>query len=120
MRGADVSRRYRITDGSSFSLKKADPSETPGFRSKEKAAEVLRSDIETLSELQEKLYAADRWAVLLIFQAMDAAGKDSTIKHVMSGVNPAGCQVYSFKAPSAEELDHDFMWRCTKRLPERG
>jgi PPK2 family polyphosphate:nucleotide phosphotransferase len=80
----------------------------------------LKQGIERLAELQDKLYAQDRWSVLLIFQAMDAAGKDSTIKHVMSGVNPQGCQVYSFKAPSAEELDHDFLWRTTKSLPERG
>ena len=76
--------------------------------------------VEALAELQDKLYAQDRWAVLLIFQAMDAAGKDGAIKHVMSGVNPQGCQVYSFKAPSAEDLDHDYLWRCMKCLPERG
>ena len=81
---------------------------------------MLQDGVERLAELQDKLYAQDRWAVLLVFQAMDAAGKDGTIKHVMSGVNPQGCQVYSFKAPSAEELDHDFLWRTTKALPERG
>src|SRR5262249_57239328 len=93
---------------------------TGGSESKKRAQDRLERDIKILGELQEKLYAQDRWALLLIFQAMDAAGKDSTIKHVMSGVNPQGCQVYSFKAPSSEELDHDFMWRTTCRLPERG
>src|SRR4029434_7688745 len=97
-----------------------DPGDTRGFDSKRRARERLARDIEILAELQEKLYAQDRWALLVIFQAMDAAGKDSTIKHVMSGVNPQGCQVYSFKAPSDEELDHDFMWRTTKCLPEQG
>ena len=87
---------------------------------KQVAEAVLKEGVEILSELQDKLYAQDRWAVLLIFQAMDAAGKDSTIKHVMSGVNPQGCQVTSFKAPSAEELDHDYLWRCQRHLPERG
>src|SRR5689334_6803738 len=81
---------------------------------------MLEKGIARLSELQDKLYAQDQWALLLIFQAMDAAGKDSTIKHVMSGVNPQGCQVFSFKTPSAEELDHDFLWRTTRSLPERG
>jgi PPK2 family polyphosphate:nucleotide phosphotransferase len=101
-------------------LKDWDPGDTRGFKSREKAQETLMQGIVRLREDQDKLYAQDRWALLLIFQAMDAAGKDSTIKHVMSGVNPQGCQVSSFKAPSAEELDHDFMWRTTRRLPERG
>ena len=113
-------RPFRITGGRPFRLSSIDPGDTRGFDSKKPARARLERDIEILGELQEKLYAQDRWALLLIFQAMDAAGKDSTIKHVMSGVNPQGCQVYSFKAPSHEELDHDFMWRTTCRLPERG
>ena len=113
-------RPFRITDGRGFRLSSIDPGDTRGFDSKKRARNRLDRDIEILRELQEKLYAQDQWALLLIFQAMDAAGKDSTIKHVMSGVNPQGCQVYSFKAPSDEELDHDFMWRTTCRLPERG
>ena len=115
-----LARPYRVTDGRRFRLSSIDPGDTRGFDSKRRARERLERDIEILGELQEKLYAQDRWALLLIFQAMDAAGKDSTIKHVMSGVNPQGCQVYSFKAPSDEELDHDFLWRTTCRLPERG
>lgn len=111
---------YRITDGKKFRLKDISPDDTQGVQSKEKARVALEEGILRLRELQEKLYAQDRWAVLLIFQAMDAAGKDSTIEHVMSGVNPQGCQVYSFKAPSSEELDHDFLWRTTRCLPERG
>ena len=117
---SDISNRYRISDGQTFRLKNIDPGETRGARSKSDASGGLQDGIERLSELQEKLYAQDRWALLLIFQAMDAAGKDSTIKHVMSGVNPQGCQVYSFKAPSAEELDHDYLWRAARALPERG
>ena len=116
------SEPFRITDGKKFRLKKIDPSDTLDLASAEKprAQEALACGIQVLSKLQDKLYAEDRWAVLLIFQAMDAAGKDSAIKHVMSGVNPQGCEVTSFKVPSAEELDHDFLWRCAKRLPERG
>ena len=108
--------------GKKFRLKDVDPSDTLDFDSDEKpkAQEALATGVEVLAELQEKLWAQDRWAVLIIFQAMDAAGKDGAIKHVMSGVNPQGCEVTSFKAPSAEELDHDFLWRCAKRLPERG
>ena len=117
---AQLARRFRVTDGPRFRLRDADPGDTAGLDSKKQARKALERSIERLAELQEKLYAQDRWAILLIFQAMDAAGKDSTIKHVMSGVNPQGCQVYSFKHPSAEELDHDFLWRCTKALPERG
>ena len=116
------SEPFRITNGDKFRLKKLDPGETLDFDPDEKplAQEALARGVELLRELQDKLYAQDRWAVLIIFQAMDAAGKDGAIKHVMSGVNPQGCEVSSFKAPSAEELDHDFLWRCAKRLPERG
>jgi PPK2 family polyphosphate:nucleotide phosphotransferase len=112
--------RYRITNGRHFRLEAHDPRDTGGIRSKDKAGERLASGLDSLRALQEKLYAQGTWALLLIFQAMDAAGKDGAIKHVMSGINPQGCQVYSFKHPSAEELDHDFLWRCTKALPERG
>lgn len=113
---------YRVADGKGFRLAKHDPGDTHGLRSEHKgqAAQLLARGIEWLAEAQEKLYAQDRWGVLLVFQAMDAAGKDSTIKHVMSGVNPQGVHVTSFKAPSSEELDHDFLWRCMKALPERG
>ena len=113
---------FRITDGKKFKLKQIDPDETLGFGAgdKDKAEEALENGVEVLAKLQDKLYAHDQWAVLLIFQAMDAAGKDGAIKHVMSGVNPQGCEVTSFKGPSAEELDHDYLWRCAKRLPERG
>jgi len=119
-KGNDLAKAFRVTDGRQFRLKDWDPDDTRGLKSREKAQEALTQGIARLSEDQDKLYAQDRWALLLIFQAMDAAGKDSTIKHVMSGVNPQGCHVSSFKAPSAEELDHDFMWRATRRLPERG
>jgi PPK2 family polyphosphate:nucleotide phosphotransferase len=115
-----LSRPYRVDDGRKFRLDDVDPEDTGGLDSKEQAQQDLRLGVTRLAELQDKLYAQDRWAVLLVFQAMDAAGKDSTIKHVMSGVNPQGCQVYSFKAPTAHELDHDFMWRTTCSLPERG
>ena len=116
------SEPFCITNGKKFRLKDVDPSDTLDFDSDEKpkAQEALATGVEVLAELQEKLWAQDRWAVLIIFQAMDAAGKDGAIKHVMSGVNPQGCEVSSFKAPSAEELDHDFLWRCAKRAPERG
>ena len=110
----------RVTGKGKFRLADHDPDDTGGVQSKKEAAPRLEEGCQRLRELQEKLYAYDRWSVLLIFQAMDAAGKDSTIEHVMSGVNPAGCQVHSFKAPSPEELDHDFLWRTTCRLPERG
>jgi PPK2 family polyphosphate:nucleotide phosphotransferase len=112
--------QFRIADGSRFRLADHDPGNTAGFASKKEGKERLAQGIDRLRALQERLYAHDRYALLLIFQAMDAAGKDSTIEHVMSGVNPMGCQVFSFKAPSAEELDHDFLWRTTCRLPERG
>jgi PPK2 family polyphosphate:nucleotide phosphotransferase len=112
---------FRITRGEGFQLKDHDPADTCGLKlDKDEASELLQRGTEWLAEEQEMLYAQDRWSLLLIFQAMDAAGKDSTIKHVMSGVNPQGCQVFSFKQPSEEELDHDFMWRHSKRLPERG
>jgi PPK2 family polyphosphate:nucleotide phosphotransferase len=103
-------------------MKDFDPGDTLEFKSEDKprAKEALANGIEALAELQDKLYAQDRWAILLVFQAMDAAGKDGVIKHVMSGVNPQGCQVHSFKAPSAEDLDHDYLWRCMKVLPNRG
>jgi PPK2 family polyphosphate:nucleotide phosphotransferase len=113
---------YRVTQGKGFRLKDIDPGDTRrlGSEDKDEAKEWLDRGVEWLAEEQDKLYAQDRWSVLLVFQAMDAAGKDSTIKHVMSGVNPQGCQVYSFKQPSPEELDHDFLWRSVKCLPERG
>jgi PPK2 family polyphosphate:nucleotide phosphotransferase len=113
---------YRLTDGKKFRLKDVKPDDTGDLTAEDKpqAKEALALGVEALSQLQERLYAQDRWAVLLIFQAMDAAGKDGAIKHVMSGINPHGCQVHSFKAPSAEELDHDYLWRCMKALPERG
>jgi PPK2 family polyphosphate:nucleotide phosphotransferase len=115
-----LAKPYRIDHGKRFRLKHVDPGETGGIESPDDARAWLQAGIELLSKMQEKLYAQDRWALLLIFQAMDAAGKDGTIRHVMSGVNPQGCEVFSFKAPSAEELDHDYMWRTTCRLPERG
>lgn len=113
---------YRITNGRKFRLKDMDPGDVGGLKSevKSEAKELLARGVELLADEQERLYAQDRWGVLMIFQAMDAAGKDGTIKHVTSGVNPQGMQVYSFKAPSSEELDHDFMWRCMKAMPERG
>jgi PPK2 family polyphosphate:nucleotide phosphotransferase len=112
---------YRITKGKEFRLKDFDPGDTCGLRvDKREATELRHSSIEWLAEEQDMLYAKDRWSLLLVFQAMDAAGKDGTIKHVMSGVNPQGCQVFSFKQPSSEDLDHDFMWRYAKCLPERG
>ncbi len=120
----EFARSFRVDDGKKFRLKEFAPGETLGLKHREGikdlAAETLQEEIELLSEMQDKLYAQDRWGLLLIFQAMDAAGKDGTIKHVMSGINPQGCQVYSFKAPSPEELDHDFLWRTSRCLPERG
>jgi PPK2 family polyphosphate:nucleotide phosphotransferase len=115
-----ANERFRVREGSRFRLKDQDPADTGKFHSKEESRIRLAQGIARLRELQDRLYAQDRWAVLLIFQAMDAAGKDSTIEHVMSGVNPQGTQVFSFKAPSTEELDHDFMWRTSRCLPERG
>jgi PPK2 family polyphosphate:nucleotide phosphotransferase len=129
MEKAEILRRahrfcapFRIDDGAGFRLEACDPASTLDLdpSDRDAAAAMLREGVEILAELQERLYAQDRWALLLIFQAMDAAGKDGTIKHVMSGVNPQGCQVSAFKAPSAEELDHDFLWRAQRQLPERG
>jgi polyphosphate kinase 2 (PPK2 family) len=112
---------FRLTKGTGFHLKNYDPGETCGLKlDKAKAAQLLQQGTEWLAQEQDMLYAQDRWSLLLVFQAMDAAGKDSTIKHVMSGVNPQGCQVFSFKQPSREDLSHDFMWRYSKSLPERG
>ena len=121
-RARGLSKPFRVTDANGFRLKNFDPGETLHLHSEDKphAKEALASGIEALAELQDRLYARHRWAVLLVFQAMDAGGKDGTIKHVMSGVNPQGCQVYSFKSPSPEELDHDFLWRCMKYVPQRG
>jgi PPK2 family polyphosphate:nucleotide phosphotransferase len=111
---------FKVRHADSFRLKDYDPADIHGVHSKEKADKLLQQSVTVLQGLQEKLYAQDQWAVLLIFQAMDAAGKDSLIKHVMSGVNPEGCEVSSFKQPSTEELDHDFLWRTSRQLPERG
>ena len=117
-----VSKPFRVSDGKGFRLKDVDPGDTLDLTSEDKprAKEALARGVEALATLQDMLYAQDKWALLLIFQAMDAAGKDGAIKHVMSGINPQGCQVYSFKAPTSEDLDHDFLWRCMKCLPERG
>jgi PPK2 family polyphosphate:nucleotide phosphotransferase len=118
---ADVLKRYRVEDGKNFRLKDISPGDTGGIGvGKDGAEDLLKDGVKALSQWQEKLYADDRWSLLLIFQAMDAAGKDGAIEHVMSGVNPQGCMVTSFKQPSAQELDHDFLWRTTKALPERG
>lgn len=126
---AEIQRRarsfcahFRVEAGSRFKLSAVDPGDTLHLdpSDKQQAALLLREGVELLADLQDRLYAQDRWALLLIFQAMDAAGKDSTIKHVMSGVNPQGCQVSSFKAPSSLDLQHDFLWRCARELPERG
>src|ERR1700687_2763267 len=111
---------YRVEDGEKFRLKDFDPGDTGRIHSKEHAEKLLAQGIASLAELQDKLYAQDRWGVLIIFQAMDAAGKDGAIKHVMSGVNPQGVQVYSFKAPSPEEMNRDYLWRTMQRVPERG
>ena len=120
MKRNDGAKAFRVKDGAGFRLARIDPGETLGFESKDDVANAVARGVERLSALQEKLYAEHRWALLLVFQALDAAGKDSTIKHVMSGVNPQGCQVFSFKAPSNEDLDHDFIWRAARCLPERG
>ena len=121
-RARKLASAFCVTDGKDFRLEDFDPGDTMGFKSEAKpeAALALRRGVEEIARLQEMLYAQDRWGVLLIFQAMDAAGKDGAIKHVMSGVNPQGCEVVSFKAPSSEDLDHDYLWRCAKNLPERG
>ena len=112
--------RFRVQPGRRVKLRRYDPADTRPFKNEEKASDLLARGIDRLVALQERLYAQDRWAVLLIFQAMDAAGKESAIKHVMSGLNPQGTQVFSFKHPSDEELDHDYLWRTVKALPERG
>jgi PPK2 family polyphosphate:nucleotide phosphotransferase len=118
---SEIVKRFRVRKGSKFSIAAYDPADTFGLDiDKQEAKAMLAAGVRRLSELQECLYAQDRWAVLIIVQAMDAAGKDGVIKHVMSGINPQGCQVHSFKAPSPQELDHDFMWRTTVALPERG
>jgi PPK2 family polyphosphate:nucleotide phosphotransferase len=122
IKARQLAKPFRVTAGKKFRLKEVDPSELLGFSNEDKprAREMLATSIQALTELQDKFYADDQRALLLIFQAMDAAGKDGAIKHVMSGVNPQGCQVFSFKSPSAEDLDHDYLWRCTKCLPNRG
>jgi len=117
---SDLAEPYQINNGKKFRLKNSDPGDTGSLKSPAKATLLLQQSVQMLSEFQEKLYAQDKWALLLIFQAMDAAGKDGTIKHVMSGVNPQGCEVSSFKSPSSKELDHDFLWRTSCALPERG
>src|ERR1700751_4742684 len=119
----NLAEPFRVTKGKDFRLKDVDPNDTLEFTKEEhkaQAKEALATGVMALAELQDKLYAQDKWAVLLIFQAMDGGGKDGAIKHVMSGVNPQGCEVYSFKSPSAEDLDHDYLWRCMKDLPNRG
>ena len=112
--------RHDVRKGHKFRLEDADPGDTSGVKSEAHARKLLPMGTEMLAHMQEELYAQDRWALLLIFQGMDAAGKDGAIKHVMSGVNPQGCEVHSFKAPSHEELDHDYLWRAHTRCPERG
>jgi PPK2 family polyphosphate:nucleotide phosphotransferase len=121
-RATRFSDPFLVTDGDKFDLKNVDPADTLDLKSEDKprAKEALATGVQALTDLQDMLYAQGRWALLVIFQAMDAAGKDGAIKHVMSGVNPQGCQVFSFKAPSSEDLDHDYLWRCIKCLPERG
>lgn len=118
----DFTARYRITDGRKFKLADIDPGDIGDLVAEDKpeAKSLLVSGVETLADLQERLYAQDQWALLALFQAMDAAGKDGTIKHVMSGVNPQGCEVTAFKRPTSEDLDHDYLWRCLRRMPERG
>jgi len=120
MKTDKLCKAYRVEHGEDFRLKQFDPADTGHLRSKEHATDALQKSVERMAELQDKLYAQDRWSLLLIFQAMDAAGKDGAIKHVMSGVNPEGCDVHSFKAPSDLDLQHDFLWRTTCVLPERG
>ena len=121
-RAKKFSKKFCVSDGENFKLKDFDPGDDGGLGPEDKpyAKQTLEMGVKALAAMQDVLYAQDRWSILLIFQAMDAAGKDGAIKHVMSGVNPQGCQVSSFKAPSAEDLDHDYLWRCMKKLPERG
>jgi len=120
MKTRKLAERFLVDSGKDFRLKDFDPADTGHLKSKEHAAEALQEGVAKTAELQDRLYAQDNWALLLIFQAMDAAGKDGAIEHVMSGVNPQGCEVHSFKVPSEEELQHDFLWRTTRVLPERG
>jgi len=120
MKTKKLANTFRVDSGKHFRLKDFDPADTCHSRSKENAEEALQKGVLRTAELQDKLYAQDNWAVLLIFQGMDAAGKDGVVRHVMSGVSPQGCQVYSFKTPSETELQHDFLWRTTTALPERG
>jgi PPK2 family polyphosphate:nucleotide phosphotransferase len=120
MKTDKLAKAFRVDSGKNLRLKDFDPADTGHWRSRDHAQQALEKGIAQTAELQDKLYAQQRWALLLIFQAMDAAGKDSAIKHVMSGVNPQGCQVNGFKAPSEVELQHDFLWRTTRHLPERG
>ena len=115
-----ISKKYRIESGKGFRLKDFDPADTGKIASEDEAKDLLAEGIQSMSDLQEKLYAQDRWGLLLMFQAMDAAGKDGAIKHVMSGINPQGCEVTSFKTPSSEELNHDYLWRSMCKIPERG
>ncbi len=115
-----ISKKYRVDSGKGFRLKDFDPADTGKIASEDEAKDLLTQGIQSMSDLQEKLYAQDRWGLLLIFQAMDAAGKDGAIKHVMSGINPQGCEVTSFKTPSSEELNHDYLWRSMCKIPERG
>src|SRR5438270_2433686 len=122
-RASELAKPFRISKGKHYRLMDVDPDDTLDFTKeadKPRAKEALAMGVTALAELQDKLYAQDKWAVLLIFQAMDAAGKDGAIKHVLSGVNPQGCQVYSFKSPSTDDLDEDYLWRCMKCLPNRG
>ncbi len=114
-----LAKAYCVERGKHFKLRDFDPADTAGIRSKERATAALQKSLEQLADLQNKLYAQDQWAVLLIFQGMDASGKDGVIKHVMAGVNAMGCQAYSFKAPSSEEQQHDYLWRTMQRIPER-
>jgi PPK2 family polyphosphate:nucleotide phosphotransferase len=122
LRARELSRRYRIDDGAKFKLRRFEPQDTGPFQTGDEplARALTGRATSRLAELQDKLYAQDRWALLVLVQGMDAAGKDTAIREVMSGVNPQGCQVFAFKKPSEEELDHDFMWRCTRCFPERG
>jgi PPK2 family polyphosphate:nucleotide phosphotransferase len=117
---ADIAKPFRVSKGDDFRLKDYDPADTGGMKDKKQANKILDHSRDLLSEFQEKLYAQDRWSLLVIFQAMDAAGKDGAVKHVMSGINPQGCDVTSFKAPSKEELDHEYLWRAHKAVPQRG
>src|SRR3954452_4687905 len=120
MKTGKLAEKFRVDHGKQFRLKDFDPGDTGHWKSKEHAQESLQEGVARTADLQDRLYAQNTWSLLLIFQAMDAAGKDSAIKHVMSGVNPQGCEVHSFKVPSHEDLNHDFLWRTTKCLPERG